>query len=116
MQDSIRIRYSAKIINESDGFAEIYPEDKYRIVKLLQSKGHMVGMTGDGVNDAPALKQAELGIAVRSSTDVAKASASMVLTEPGVAVIIEALKTSRHIYQRMLTLVINKVTKVIQVI
>ena len=106
----------AKIIDESDGFAEIYPEDKYKIVKLLQSKGHMVGMTGDGVNDAPALKQAELGIAVSSSTDVAKASASMVLTEPGVAVIIEALKTSRHIYQRMLTWVINKVTKVIQVI
>ena len=86
----------AKIIDESDGFAEIYPEDKYKIVKLLQSKGHMVGMTGDGVNDAPALKQAELGIAVSSSTDVAKASASMVLTEPGVAVIIEALKTSRQ--------------------
>jgi H+-transporting ATPase len=106
----------AKIIDESDGFAEIYPEDKYKIVKLLQSKGHMVGMTGDGVNDAPALKQAELGIAVSSSTDVAKASASMVLTEPGVAVIIEALKTSRHIYQRMLTWVINKVTKVIQVV
>jgi H+-transporting ATPase len=105
-----------KIINESDGFAEIYPEDKYKIVKLLQSKGHMVGMTGDGVNDAPALKQAELGIAVSNSTDVAKASASMVLTEPGVAVIIEAIKTSRHIYQRMLTWVINKVTKVIQVI
>ena len=106
----------AKIIDESDGFAEIYPEDKYKIVKLLQSKGHMVGMTGDGVNDAPALKQAELGIAVSSSTDVAKASASMVLTEPGVAVIIDAIKTSRHIYQRMLTWVINKVTKVIQVI
>ncbi|MHB8104478.1 MAG: plasma-membrane proton-efflux P-type ATPase [Dehalococcoidales bacterium] len=106
----------AKIIDESDGFAEIYPEDKYRIVKLLQSRGHMVGMTGDGVNDAPALKQAEMGIAVSSSTDVAKASASMVLTEPGVAVIIDAIKTSRHIYQRMLTWVINKVTKVIQVI
>ncbi|MFA5307887.1 MAG: plasma-membrane proton-efflux P-type ATPase [Dehalococcoidales bacterium] len=106
----------AKIIDESDGFAEIYPEDKYKIVKLLQSRGHMVGMTGDGVNDAPALKQAEMGIAVSSSTDVAKASASMVLTEPGLAVIIDAIKTSRHIYQRMLTWVINKVTKVIQVI
>jgi len=106
----------AKMIEEIDGFAEIYPEDKYRIVKLLQSRGHMVGMTGDGVNDAPALKQAEMGIAVRRATDVAKASASTVLTEPGVTVIIDAIKTSRHIYQRMLTWVINKVTKVIQVI
>jgi len=106
----------AKIIEESDGFAEIYPEDKYKIVRLLQSRGHMVGMTGDGVNDAPALKQAELGIAVSSSTDVAKAAASMVLTEQGIGVIIDAIKTSRHIYQRMLTWVINKVTKVIQVI
>ncbi len=106
----------AQAIEESDGFAEIYPEDKYRIVRQLQSRGHMVGMTGDGVNDAPALKQAEMGIAVSSSTDVAKASASTVLTEPGVAVIIDAIKTSRHIYQRMLTWVINKVTKVIQVI
>jgi H+-transporting ATPase len=106
----------AKTIEEIDGFAEIYPEDKYRIVKLLQSRGHMVGMTGDGVNDAPALKQAEMGIAVSSSTDVAKASASTVLTESGVGVIIDAIKTSRHIYQRMLTWVINKVTKVVQVI
>jgi len=106
----------AKVIEETDGFAEIYPEDKYLIVKLLQSRGHLVGMTGDGVNDAPALKQAEMGIAVSSATDVAKASASTVLIEPGVGVIIEAIKTSRHIYQRMLTWVINKVTKVIQVI
>jgi H+-transporting ATPase len=106
----------AKIVENCDGFAEIYPEDKYRIVKLLQSRGHIVGMTGDGVNDAPALKQAEMGIAVSNSTDVAKASASVVLTEPGVKVIIDAIKTSRHIYQRMLTWVINKVTKVIQVI
>jgi H+-transporting ATPase len=100
----------------SDGFAEIYPEDKYRIVKLLQSKGYMVGMTGDGVNDAPALKQAEMGIAVSNSTDVAKASASVVLTQPGVSVIVDAIKRSRETYQRMLTWVINKVTKVIQVV
>jgi H+-transporting ATPase len=106
----------ARLIDESDGFAEIYPEDKYKIVKLLQDRGHMIGMTGDGVNDAPALKQAELGIAVSSATDVAKASASMVLTETGIGVIVEAIKTSRHIYQRMLTWVINKVTKVIQLI
>ncbi len=106
----------AAAIEESDGFAEIYPQDKYRIVKLLQSRGHMVAMTGDGVNDAPALKQAEMGIAVSSATDVAKASASTVLTEPGMGAIIDAIETSRHIYQRMLTWVINKVTKVIQLV
>jgi H+-transporting ATPase len=105
-----------KIVGESDGFAEIYPEDKYKIVKLLQSRGHMVGMTGDGANDAPALKQAEMGIAVSNSTDVAKASASIVLTEPGLRVIIDAIEVSRKTYQRMLTWVINKVTKVIQFI
>ncbi len=104
----------ARIIDEYDGFAEIYPEDKYTIVKLLQSKGHIVGMTGDGVNDSPALKQAEVGIAVSNSMDVAKASASIVLTEPGTREIIDAIKTSRQIYQRMLTWVINKVTKTIQ--
>ncbi|MEM2850678.1 MAG: plasma-membrane proton-efflux P-type ATPase [Candidatus Bathyarchaeia archaeon] len=106
----------ARILEESDGFAEIYPEDKYRIVKLLQSKGHIVGMTGDGVNDSPALQQAELGIAVSNSTDVAKASASIVLTETGTKQIIDAIKISRKIYQRMLTWVINKITKVIQFI
>ncbi len=106
----------AKAVEECDGFAEIYPEDKYKIVKFLQSRGHMVGMTGDGVNDAPALKQAEMGIAVSNSTDVTKASAGVVLTEPGIKVIIDAIETSRQIYQRMLSWVINKVTKVIQFI
>ena len=103
-----------KVVGESDGFAEIYPEDKYKIVKLLQSRGHMVGMTGDGVNDAPALKQAEMGIAMSNATDVAKASASVVLTEPGISVIINTVTISRQTYQRMLTWVINKVTKVIE--
>ncbi|MDA8085195.1 MAG: plasma-membrane proton-efflux P-type ATPase, partial [Nitrospiraceae bacterium] len=103
-----------EITDKTDGVAEIYPEDKYRVVKLLQARGHMVGMTGDGVNDAPALKQAEMGIAVSGSTDVAKASASVVLTEPGMSVIIDAVKTSRKTYQRMLTWVINKITKVIE--
>ncbi|MFZ1805635.1 MAG: plasma-membrane proton-efflux P-type ATPase [Cyclobacteriaceae bacterium] len=105
-----------KTVSECDGFAEIYPEDKYKIVKLLQSGGHMVGMTGDGVNDAPALKQAEMGIAVSNSTDVAKAAASVVLTESGVGVIIDAVTISRQTYQRMLTWVINKVAKVIEFI
>jgi H+-transporting ATPase len=104
----------AKFLDEYDGLAEICPEDKYRVVKLLQSRRHIVGMTGDGVNDSPALKQAEVGIAVNNSTDVAKASASIVLTEPGLKVILHAIGTSRQIYQRMLTWVINKVTKVIQ--
>jgi len=103
-----------RILEECSGLAEIYPEDKYKVVKLLQSRGHMVGMTGDGVNDAPALKQAEMGIAVSNSTDVAKASASVVLTEPGVGVIINAVTISRQTYQRMLTWVLNKVTKVIE--
>jgi H+-transporting ATPase len=105
----------AELVTGADGFAEIYPEDKYKIVRLLQSQGHMVGMTGDGVNDAPALKQAEMGIAVSNATDVAKASASMVLTEPGVKVIIDAVETSRKIYERMLTWVINRVTKSISI-
>jgi H+-transporting ATPase len=103
----------AKIIETCDGFAEIYPEDKYKIVKSLQSNGHIVGMTGDGVNDSPALKQAEVGIAVSNSTDIAKISASMVLTQPGLSEIADAIKTSRKIFQRMLTWVINKITKVI---
>jgi H+-transporting ATPase len=103
-----------KVLGESSGVAEIYPEDKYRIVKLMQSWGHIVGMTGDGVNDAPALKQAEMGIAVSNATDVAKASASVVLTEAGIGVIIDAVTISRQTYQRMLTWVLNKVTKVIE--
>ena len=106
----------ALILEDSDGLAEIYPEDKYKVVKLLQSRRHLVGMTGDGVNDSPALKQAEVGVAVSNATDVAKASASLVLTEEGIRVILDAIVTSRRIYQRMLTWVINKVTKVIQFI
>jgi len=97
-----------------DGIAEIYPEGKYRVVKVAQSKGHMVGMTGDGVNDAPALKQAEMGIAVATATDVAKASSSVVLTEQGLRVIVDTIKVSRETYERMLTWVINKVTKTME--
>jgi H+-transporting ATPase len=103
-------------LGDCDGLAEVYPEDKYHIVKLLQSRGHMVGMTGDGVNDAPALKQAEIGIAVSGATDVARSAASIVLTEKGIRVIVDALKTSRQTYQRMLTWVINKVSKTIQIV
>jgi H+-transporting ATPase len=105
-----------ELISECDGFAEVYPEDKFSIVKLLQEAGHSVGMTGDGVNDSPALKQAELGTAVSEATDVAKASASMVLTHPGLSEIVAAVRTSRKIYQRVLTWVINKITKVVEVV
>ena len=114
--EGLEEKEQARILNDYDGLAEIYPEDKYRVVRLLQSTNLLVGMTGDGVNDSPALKQAEVGIAVQNSTDVAKASASIVLTESGTKVIIDAIKTSRQIYQRMLTWVINKVTKVAQFI
>jgi len=105
-----------KKVEECDVFAEVFPEDKYFIVKTLQEGGHYVGMTGDGVNDAPALKQAEVGIAVANATDVAKASASMVLTHEGLTDIVEAIKTGRRIYQRMLTYTINKIIKTLQVV
>jgi len=101
-------------IERADFLAEVFPEDKYAVVKSLQAKGHMVGMTGDGVNDAPALKQAELGIAVSNATDVAKASAGVVLLTPGLGGIVEVIIQSRKVYQRALTWIINKVTKVIQ--
>ena len=95
------------------GFAEVYPEDKYIVVRHLQAAGHVVGMTGDGVNDAPALRQAEVGIAVSSATDVAKGSASVVLTEPGLTNIVAMVKQGRTIYQRILTWIINKISRTI---
>ena len=90
------------IIEEADGFAEVFPEHKFAIVKMLQEKGNRVGMTGDGVNDAPALKKADVGIAVEGATDAACAAADIVLTSPGLSVIIEAIYRSRKIFQRML--------------
>ena len=97
----------------SEGFAEVFPEDKFLVVKSLQSAGHVVGMTGDGVNDAPALSQAEVGIAVSGATDVAKGAASIVLTEEGLASIVDLVKIGRSIYQRVLTWIINKVSRTI---
>ena len=88
-------------IEDTHGIAQIYPEDKFIIVKTLQRIGHVVGMTGDGVNDAPALGQAEVGIAVKNATDIAKDSASAVLTVEGLGGIISMIKTSRTIYQRI---------------
>ncbi|MFI5015035.1 MAG: plasma-membrane proton-efflux P-type ATPase [Hyphomicrobiales bacterium] len=97
----------------ADGFAEIYPEDKYIVVRHLQAAGHVAGMTGDGVNDAPALRQAEVGIAVSTATDVAKGAASVVLTEAGLTNIVALVAQGRTIYQRILTWIINKISRTI---
>jgi len=97
----------------ADGFAEVFPEDKYVVVKHLQAAGHVTGMTGDGVNDAPALRQAEVGIAVSSATDVAKGAASVVLTDPGLTNIVALVEQGRTIYQRILTYIINKISRTI---
>ena len=97
----------------ADGLAEVYPEDKYIVVKHLQAAGHVTGMTGDGVNDAPALRQAEVGIAVSTATDVAKGAASVVLTDAGLANIVALVEQGRTIYQRILTYIINKISRTI---
>jgi magnesium-transporting ATPase (P-type) len=97
----------------ADGFAEVYPEDKYIVVQHLQAAGHVTGMTGDGVNDSPALRQAEVGIAVSTATDVAKGAASVVLTEPGLTNIVALVEQGRTIYQRILTWIINKISRTI---
>jgi magnesium-transporting ATPase (P-type) len=104
---------AAELARGTDGFAEVYPEDKYVIVKSLQAAGHVVGMTGDGVNDAPALRQAEVGIAVSNATDVAKGAASVVLTEEGLPGIVALIQQSRAVYQRVLTWIINKISRTI---
>jgi H+-transporting ATPase len=97
----------------ADGFAEVYPEDKYIVVQHLQAAGHVTGMTGDGVNDAPALRQAEVGIAVSTATDVAKGAASVVLTEAGLTNIVALIEQGRTIYQRILTYIVNKISRTI---
>jgi H+-transporting ATPase len=102
-------------IRTCDVFARFLPEDKFKLVRGLQQSGRTVGMTGDGVNDAPALKQAEVGIAVANATDVAKAAASLVLTSPGLANVVAAIETSRRIYQRMLTYTLNKIIKTFEI-
>lgn len=102
-------------IEESAGFAQIFPEHKYQIVKTLQSHGHIVGMTGDGVNDSPALKQADVGIAVSESTDAARAASSLVLLIPGLSVIILAIEESRCIFERMNSYAIYRITETIRI-
>jgi H+-transporting ATPase len=107
---------SVKSIEKADGFAQVFPEDKYNIVDVLQKHGHIVGMTGDGVNDAPALKKADCGIAVSGATDAARAAASIVLLASGLSVIIDAIKESRRIFQRMNSYSIYRIAETLRVL
>jgi H+-transporting ATPase len=102
-------------IEHADGFAEVFPQHKFGIVQALQSRGHIVGMTGDGVNDAPALKQADTGIAVSGATDAARAAADLVLTSPGLSVIVTAVEQARRIFERMNSYAIYRITETIRI-
>ncbi|WP_160061448.1 plasma-membrane proton-efflux P-type ATPase [Psychromonas sp. L1A2] len=106
----------AETIENADGFAQVFPEHKYHIVDVLQQRGHIVGMTGDGVNDAPALKKSDCGIAVSDSTDAARAAASIVLMTPGLSVIVDAIKESRKIFQRMNSYAIYRIAETLRVL
>jgi H+-transporting ATPase len=105
-----------KSIENADGFAQVFPEHKFHIVDVLQKHDHIVGMTGDGVNDAPALKKADCGIAVSGATDAARAAASIVLMTPGLSVIIDAIKESRRIFQRMNSYAIYRIAETLRVL
>ena len=107
---------SAEAIEKADGFAQVFPEHKFHIVDVLQQRGHIVGMTGDGVNDAPALKKADCGIAVSGATDAARAAASIVLLTSGLSVIIDAIKESRRIFQRMNSYAIYRIAETLRVL
>jgi H+-transporting ATPase len=111
-EDALEAQQEAE---DSDGFAEIFPEDKYTIVKSLQIRRHIVGMTGDGVNDAPALRQAEVGIAVSNATDVAKGAASVVLVNEGLTSIIDLVKNGRIIYERVHAWILSKIVRTLQI-
>jgi H+-transporting ATPase len=106
----------AESIEKADGFAQVFPEHKFHIVDVLQKRGHIVGMTGDGVNDAPALKKADCGIAVSGATDAARAAAAIVLLTPGLSVIIDAIKESRQIFQRMNSYAIYRIAETLRVL
>ena len=106
----------AESIEKADGFAQVFPEHKFHIVDVLQQGGHIVGMTGDGVNDAPALKKADCGIAVSGATDAARAAAAIVLMTPGLSVIVDAIKESRKIFQRMNSYAIYRIAETLRVL
>ncbi len=102
-------------IEKADGYARVFPEHKYGIVRALQSRGHIVGMTGDGVNDAPAIKQADVGIAVSGATDAARSAAALVLTAPGLSVIVSAVEEARRIFERMNSYAIYRIVETIRI-
>ncbi len=102
-------------VEAAEGFAEVFPEHKFAIVQALQDRGHIVGMTGDGVNDAPALKQADVGVAVAGATDAARASADLVLTAPGLSVILRAVEEARRIFERMNSYAVYRITETIRI-
>ncbi|MEZ4766823.1 MAG: plasma-membrane proton-efflux P-type ATPase [Caldilineales bacterium] len=106
----------AERIEDADGFAQVYPEHKFLIVDTLQQRGHIVGMTGDGVNDAPALKKADVGVAVTGATDAARSAADIVLLTPGLTVIVDAIKESRKIFQRMNSYAMYRIAETIRVL
>jgi H+-transporting ATPase len=106
---------AAEKIDAADGFAQVFPEHKYAIVKILQENGHIVGMTGDGVNDAPALKQADVGVAVSGATEAARAAAAVILTAPGLSVIIEGIAEARRIFERMMSYVLYRIAMTIAI-
>jgi H+-transporting ATPase len=107
---------TAALIDSADGFAQVFPEHKYDIIDVLQKHGHIVGMTGDGVNDAPALRKADCGIAVSTATDAARAAAAIVLMTPGLSVIIEAIEESRKIFRRMNSYSIYRIAETLRVL
>ncbi len=106
----------AKLVEQADGFAQVFPEHKFHIVRILQGDRHIVGMTGDGVNDAPALKQADAGVAVSGATDAARAAADIALLNPGLSVIVDSIKESRKMFQRMNSYAIYRIAETIRVL
>jgi len=115
VQKGRRTANAVERIERADGFAQVFPEHKYAIVKSLQERGHLVAMTGDGVNDAPALKQADVGIAVSGATDAARAAADLILTAPGLSTIVSAVEEARRIFERMNSYAIYRITETIRI-
>ena len=114
--ESLHLTHDAALkIEAADGFARVFPEHKYSIVRALQERNHLVAMTGDGVNDAPALKQADAGVAVSGATSAAQSAASLVLTAPGLSVIIKAVEEARQIFERMMSYTIYRIAMTIDI-